>query len=208
VRIVEAEPGLAADHFGPVSAAQAQGLANYGVRTMLLYAEVLDAATLTACFLAGLRVGLIIEGLAASTMPTAEIGARLASSASQRCRGLSIPAGPTYWLDAEGDGRPSLSWQAYAVGADGALVAAGDNSGIYVGEGLGLSSVELYVLPQTRYWKSMSRVVDRTDVLAEPACGWCMVQQWPADQTIAGCQVDLSIVGRDYHGRAPLVVSG
>jgi len=115
---------------------------------------------------------------------------------------LGIPAGTTVFLDVEGVGptiTPAALIEKINAWAD-AVSHAGFISGLYVGAQAQLTSQELYELRIFRYWKGLSKVIDRNGALAEPACGWCLVQLYPTS-TCAGVLVDFSFVQRDYKGR-------
>jgi len=79
--------------------------------------------------------------------------------------------------------------------------------GLYVGANALLTSAELYALQVVRYWKGMSRLVDRNGNIAEPSCGWCLSQFYKT-VTLAGTQVDVDAIGYDYQDRLPMVVTG
>lgn len=83
-----------------------------------------------------------------------------------------------------------------------AILRAGYTPGLYVGNPQPLTSEELWKLKVQRYWKGQGRCVDRNNDLAEPACGWCLVQAWPSVKR-AGALVDINMVTNDYKGRTP-----
>jgi hypothetical protein len=210
-RIEEASPVgcLAFDSFSHVSREQAAGLERWGCKVAMLYAELATAEDLANCIGAGLAVTFILEGLAASTIPTEDLGARMARDAVARMRALGVPDGASYAIDLEGNGREPGAWVAFANGAADVLAGGGDLPVAYVGAGLGLSSGELYALRTPRYWRGMSRVVDREGELAEPSCGWCAVQQYPDNLAIGGAKVDVSVIGLDFKKRGlTAVVAG
>jgi hypothetical protein len=84
----------------------------------------------------------------------------------------------------------------------GAVVAAGYQAGLYVGADSLMTSQELYQLHVTAYWKSQSRIVDRYGNLAEPSCGWCLLQTYPSI-SLASINVDVDIMQQDYQSRLP-----
>ena len=127
------------------------------------------------------------------------------ASAVAELNALNLSPGCTVWLDVEDDASvdPAVLKQkidAWAV----AITAAGFEAGAYIGAACPLTSVELYKLKVTRYWKSQSRILDRNGELAEPSCGWCMLQTFPsviwAD---TGINVDVDIIQQDYRNRLP-----
>jgi hypothetical protein len=194
------------DTVSRISPEQAQALRAAGFEVAFLYAEMLTAEDLAHCTDAGIAVVFTIEGLGTQTIPTSDLGTKMARSAVERMRAMGVPDGATYAVDLEGDGRDWDEWHAFADAAGSALNVGGDLSCAYVGEGIGLSSAELYGLRVHRYWRGMSRIVDRFGNLAEPACGWCAVQQYPTI-AVAGLEVDVDVIGRDYHGRTLTVVT-
>jgi hypothetical protein len=117
---------------------------------------------------------------------------------------LGIPTGATVWLDLEGIG-PSITpatliqrINAWAL----EIKAAGYLPGLYCGANGQLTSKELYSLLVVRYWKSLSRVEDRNGQIAEPDCGYSMLQLYPTTSQ-NGVSVDKNIVCQDYQGRMP-----
>lgn len=117
---------------------------------------------------------------------------------------IGYPKGGTVWLDVEGVALMAPADIIAKINAWGAAVAfAGYVAGMYVGAGCPLTSAELWALNVTRYWHSLSRVIDRLGVLAEPECGWCMLQLFDS-QMRAGVWVDINAVQKDYRGRLPI----
>ena len=122
---------------------------------------------------------------------------------------LRIPQNVTVWLDLEGvpvtTMPPELAAKINAWAH--AVQGAGFVAGLYVGAGCSLTSEELYALAVTRYWKGASRIVDRNGELAEPKCGWCMVQLQPCNTNRNGVLVDLDVAQEDYFGRSAFFAS-
>jgi hypothetical protein len=205
-RVYEAVPGSKAfDTTSHITPEDARHLKAAGFDVALLYAEMLSAEDLVNCTAAGMGVAFTIEGLSETTTPSAELGARMARSAIDRVRSMGVPVGATYSADLEGDHRAWDEWIAFANAAAGVINAGADLSCGYIGEGMGLTSAELYALGVHRYWRGMSRVVDRSGFLAEPQCGWCMVQQYPTVR-VGSLEVDASLIGRDFRDRTITVV--
>ena len=119
-------------------------------------------------------------------------------------KAIDYPAGCTVWLDVEGVnatfGSSTLISNVNTWAA--AVSAAGWQPGLYVGANALLTSSELTALAVVRYWRGMSRIVDRNGALAEPASGFCCTQLYPT-QTIAGVSVDVDVIGQDWQGRLP-----
>lgn len=125
--------------------------------------------------------------------------------AADACAKLGLPAGVTVWLDLEGQNvfhldRTILS-QTINAWAD-AVKSGGFMPGLYVGVPQPLTSAELYALRVTRYWRGQGSIRDHANQLAEPTCGWCMLQTYPSHWR-SGVWVDVDVAQHDYHNRAP-----
>jgi len=124
---------------------------------------------------------------------------------------LSVPRGTTVFVDLEGlaawKADPAMLIQKLEDWA-AAIVAAGFIAGLYAGVPQPLTSEELWKLKGiTRYWKGQGRQVDRFGKLSEPSgCGWCMTQMYPS-QWRGGVWTDSNMVGQDYKGRVPTMVT-
>lgn len=101
----------------------------------------------------------------------------------------SPPLGPTAYADIV----------AYDEAWCDVVVRAGFVAGGYFGYGLPpeLTSDRLRELRVTRYWRAGN------GPNAPIGIGWCMEQQMPFNQTIAGVNVDLNVVTGDQLGRFP-----
>ncbi len=53
----------------------------------------------------------------------------------------------------------------------------------------------------TRYWHSLSMILDRNGQLAAPGCGWCMYQLGPS-RDWADVFVDVDFAREDFRGRS------
>lgn len=148
----------------------------------------------------GERVGLEAAGLGVMAVTYADDFN--GSTAVLRAQAAGILPGVTVWLDVEGYHGDSATLIAKINAWAGAVRAAGYDPGIYVGAQALLTSKQLYDLAVDRYWHSMSRVVDVGGQLAEPSCGWCMLQLYPTIK-VAGVDVDADVVQSDYEGRVP-----
>lgn len=113
-----------------------------------------------------------------------------------RLRQLGIPNGVTAWCDVEGSGLESAETIQRVNAWASSIQAAGYEAGMYVGAGCPLTSQQLTNLAVTRYWHSVSRVL-------EPSRGYCMRQLRPDDVFIGGIKVDVDICEPDYHGDLP-----
>jgi Domain of unknown function (DUF1906) len=116
---------------------------------------------------------------------------------------LGYPKGCTAWLDVEGVKNTTAATLIADINAWATSVSmSGWQPGLYVGANSLLTSDELTKLAVVRYWRGMSRVTDRTGILAEPASGYCCTQLFPT-QTVAGVSVDINVIGQDWEGRLP-----
>jgi hypothetical protein len=202
VKIVQAGIGIrGADTFSPVSAVEAKALFADCYRAIGLYASVTSPETIANCLGAGLGIWWILEGVAASTVPTAAIGQAQAVAAMTRLHGLGVPLGYTLSSDLEGRANSPQAWIDYGNAIGWATKIAGNIPAMYCGAGIGLTSAELMAMAPTRYWKSASKVVDRFAAYAEPSCGWATVQGSPLDIVEGGLQIDVDFIFHDYEGR-------
>lgn len=125
-------------------------------------------------------------------------------------KALGIPPGVTVWLDLEGmkawkDDPAKLIAKLNAWAEP--IAAAGYVAGLYCGVPQPLTSKELGDLPRfTRYWAGQGRQVDRFGNLSEPTPGYCMRQFFPS-VTWGGVLVDANMVGQDYRGRLPTMLT-
>lgn len=115
---------------------------------------------------------------------------------------LELPAATTLWLDVEDTHDDAATVTRKINGWARVVLAASFMPGLYVGAGVGLTSLELYALAVVRYWRSMSRIVDRFGELAEPACGFC-VEQCYDTVSWGGIRADIDFVHKDWRERLP-----
>ncbi len=166
-------------------------------RFVCRYLGNLTRGELRACTAAGLAVCLVTFGDDFD-------GARAVAEA----RALEVPAGVVLWLDVEG--LPTTTDVPTLIGKINAwadvVKAAGFIPGIYFADRCLLTSAEMYALRVYRYWKGAARIVDRFGNLAEPACGWCLWQFVPANDSFGGTRIDYDAAAQDYRGRAPVAV--
>lgn len=114
-----------------------------------------------------------------------------------RLEALGIPKGVTVWIDVEGTGLEPDEIIAKTNTWAAVLQSAGYEAGIYVGAGCPLSSAQLTQLVVTRYWHSVSKVL-------ESSRGFCMRQIRPDDVVVCGIKVDVIVVEPDYCGDVPM----
>lgn len=132
-------------------------------------------------------------------------------------RALGIPAGTSVWLDLEGmtAWKSSPSILAAKINEWAKTIAAGGwMPCLYVGAPQPFTSAELSKLAVVRYWWGLGRCVDRYGALAEPDCGWCMIQHYHGQPNgmfwrDTGIFVDANGIQCDYRKRLPAwVVAG
>ena len=175
-----------------INADAARALKNKGISYALQYLGTVTPTSLN---------GLLSAGLA--FMPVTYANAFSGTQTVAECKALEVSPGTTVWLDLEsvrGLG-PASVCSAVNAWAD-AVQTAGYMPGLYAGSGSLLTNDELYSLHVVRYWKSLSKVIDRHGVYAEPDCGWCMYQLFPS-LSLAGVWVDIDVVQEDYKHRLP-----
>jgi hypothetical protein len=211
-RIITARPMFACDTFGGIPSASAAVALARDFGAVGLYPGAGNCeASLAYATGAGMGVWFILEGLEETTMPSAQVGASLASHAVGLISGWGVPQGYTLATDMEGP-QPNAhdGWIALADVAADVVQRAHSLSMAYAGFGVGLTSQEWYRLKCTRYYKSGSQVKDRFGAFAEPECGWAVVQGQPFNVWhSSGVVLDYDSLYEDYQGRAiTLVVSG
>jgi Domain of unknown function (DUF1906) len=180
------------DSLQTVDATAAQGLKASGVDFVIHYLGTVTSPIVDTILNAGLAF-----------MPVTRADRFDGPAAVAELAALGLPSGCAVWLDVEAVSSidPTSLKQQINSWAE-AIIAAGFEAGLYVGAGCPLTSVELYQLKVTRYWKSQSKVIDRNGQLAEPGCGWCMIQLFPSI-TWAGVLVDVDAIQQDYRNRLP-----
>lgn len=209
-RIIQAPAGkMACDTFGGIPSPSAAVALALDFAAVGLYPATENCEeSLAYATGAGMGVWFILEGLSESTMPTAQVGASLASHAVGLISGWGVPQGYTLATDMEGP-QPNAhdGWIAMADAAADVVQRVHSLSMAYAGFGVGLTSAEWYQLKCTRYYKSGSQVRDRFGQLAEPECGWAVVQGQPFNVTHpSGVKIDYDALWEDYRGRSITLV--
>ncbi len=210
MRVIEIPFGaVGIDCLSPISAAVAKELATYvlpGTRTgftfVTRYLENLTIAELNGIFAAGLGVAFVAEARISEW--SGETGASDGAEVVALAKKLSLPAGgaPLLHLICDMEGMVNCTAaDASAYGAAwGKAVAGGFASEGYVGDSVPLSPMQLYVLPFTGYWRSLSNVQQVADA------DYYKYQAYPT-QTLhlpsGPFAVDLDFVCRDKKGRLP-----
>jgi Domain of unknown function (DUF1906) len=144
--------------------------------------------------------GILASGLA--FMPVTYANRFDGAATVEALHALGLPQGTTVWLDVEEVKDDAPTTKAKINGWARDVLAAGFQPGLYVGADVGLTSLELYSLAVVRYWRSMSRILDRFGALAEPACGFCMEQCYDT-VTWGGIRADIDFVRKDWRERLP-----
>lgn len=172
--------------------AQAQALKAAGTDFCLQYLGSVTASIVSTILAAGLAF-----------MPVTYADKFDGPTTVNELKAIAYPSGGTVWLDVEAVATMDPTALKTAINNWASSVqAAGYVAGLYVGSQCPLTSLELYQLRVTRYWKSASMIIDRNGALAEPACGWVMFQLNPSI-TWGGVWVDLDFIQQDDQSRVP-----
>jgi hypothetical protein len=180
----------------------AAALARDGFEAGMRYTNAVTAADIEANLDAKIGLFFATEGLASSTVPTAQLGADMAGAAVRKLESLGIPLGATVFSDLEGAAHTPDAWIAYADAHADVIAAAHHIGGGYFGGGIGLLSDEMTALHCTRYGKGAARVKGRDNAFAEPGEGWSWIQGVPTDMKhSSGLSYDIGALFSDYRGR-------
>lgn len=196
----------------PVDASAARALYAHGYRFALRYvrrakasANDLSASELDRLLCAGLAA-MPVQHVESerSWLPSESKGEVYGNGAAQHAREIGFPSGVTVWCDLEGVSatvsasivdRYCRTWWHTVKGA-------GYEPGLYVGWHAGLSAVELYRLPFTKYWAAYNLNADQA-----PANVGVMMKQHAAraDDLPAGVEfaIDTDTITGDALGRFP-----
>ena len=183
-------------------AVQAKALKETGIDFVVGYLGAMTKSRLAIVLAAGLAF-----------MPVTFAGEYEDGAADEitQLKALEIPAGCTVWLDLEGlkafHTQPQLLASKINAWAD-KIAENGWMPGLYVGSPQPFTSAELYALHVVRYWWGLGSCRDRHGALAEPSCGWCMIQQYHGEKLgmmwkNTGVFVDTNGVNKDYRKRVP-----
>lgn len=181
---------------------RADALKAWGMDFAVRYLGSLSEAETDTILASGLALMPVTYGLRHGTIPSAALGTSFGNASVKNAQAAGIPVGVSVWLDLEDSAGTSDQVVAFVTAWCAPMIAAGYMPCLYVGAGAILTGPELYALPVVRYWQSLSKEVDRRGQIAEPNCGWCMVQLYPST-TIGGTFVDVDVVQSDYRGRLP-----
>ena len=196
------------DTISHITALEASAMVADGFAGVFLYAETVTQADVDNALGAGLMVAFVMYSPSPGYQPSAQLGAQMALNACVALKKLNMPTGISLFIDLESMGGTPADKIAHANAAADTIVAQGLLAGGYIGAGVGLTSVQLFDLHVTLYWKSGSIVESAPGVLAEPECGWAVVQGMPFDYQVpnGGPEVDLDVVWQDYRGRSIVAV--
>ena len=208
MRIVSPDIGARAiDSYSPITPDHADALLGAGIQCVGRYTDNLSGGEFQMLLGKKFLVFFITTSPANAYVPTVALAQQKHQAALMRIKALGVGPGATSFVDLEGMGGDFQSHIDYANAALGAMTPY-CVGGVYVGDAVGLTSKELYDLPQAvRYWKSESRVQDRFGQIAEPQCGWAICQAYPGNVVINGVQVDVDMCQEDYQGRRITCVS-
>ena len=191
------------DTIAHIDAVAAKRLKSAGMDYAVRYLGSLTSTELDGMLEAGLKVMPVTYGMKAGTPLNGELGKKFGNSSVLHCKNAGIPVNTTVWLDLE-DARGTAQEVSDFVNQWAFIVKdAGFMPGLYVGFNAVLTSAELYALGVVRYWNSLSKETDAQGKLAEPNCGWCMIQLYPPNQQCVGVQIDYDVIQADYKGRVP-----
>jgi hypothetical protein len=151
---------------------------------------------------AGLGLQFVSYSRAPGWMPTSAMGSSDGALDLQHLKSVGALPGVTVWIDLEGSAGTAADTAAWIEVRSFILVQAGFLVGLYVGNQCVLNGTQLYALPHvTRYWRAFN------EGIPQPQCGWCQFQLNPADQMIAGVEVDYDCTQEDYEGRTPTMMA-
>lgn len=198
---------LGFDTVATIDATHAKNLYLEGMRFAVRYLGSLTSHEVDVLHATGLAVMPVTYGMKHGTILGKNLGANYGATTVRNAMIAGIPPGVTVWLDLEDATGAAVDVIDFVSAWCGPIKTAGYMPGLYVGAGAVLSGPELYSLPVVRYWQSLSRETDARGQIAEPSCGWCMIQLFPT-VTLGETSVDIDVVQKDYRGRLPMWCSG
>jgi len=167
------------------------------------YLETLTPTERDVIFAAGVPILLLTEARVDEPL-NANTGRESGAISVARAQALEAPASVHVTIDLESPAAGSeVAPHVNAFAGD--LTAASFGAMLYVGQPQPSTSAELFAMAPARYFKAAGRIVDRFGALAEPACGWCVVQCAPLDQDLFGQDVDADFIQADNEGRRPIL---
>jgi hypothetical protein len=179
--------------------AVASGFGGFVVR----YLETLTIPERDDLFAAGVPILLATEARVGEPL-SAATGHESGAISVQRAQALRAPSSVHVMIDLE---RPAAGSNvpAHVNTFSAELSAASFGPLLYVGQPQPCTSSELFHMAPSRYWKAAGRIVDDRGELAEPSCGWCIVQCSPLEQDLFGQVVDVDFIQADNEGRLPIL---
>jgi hypothetical protein len=199
VPIVPGSRGLDTDT--PISASLAKTLYALKFDFVVRYLSDVTVSELGAILASGLGLALVTHARAPGWLPTEAMGVADGAADVAHLKALGVPPGMVLFVDLEGAGGSDVDTMAWANARSKAIVDAGYIAGLYVGDRCVLSAQQLYGLPEvSRYWKAYNAGIP------EVMCGFCMLQLFPPDQTVAGLQIDLDVAQSDYKSRLAMML--
>jgi hypothetical protein len=195
-------PALGFDTIATITDDSAAALKAAGMSFGIRYLGGVSANEVQSILNAGLYFMPVTYSRAPGWVPTATMGQQDGAIDVGHLRTLGLPKACTVWIDLEGVA-PSTSAsavEAWVNARSAAIVAAGWEAGLYIGDSPVLNSAQLYSLPNiNRYWKAWNLGIP------EPRCGFCMMQL-NKTITLASVEVDIDCIQYDYEGRLPSVI--
>lgn len=185
-----------------ITEARAKALAAWGMKFGTRYLGTLTSKEVDIILAAGMSVFPVTYGIKHGTPLNGALGKTYGQGSVKNANNAGIVKGTTVFLDLEDCHGSIDDIKAFVNAWSYEVKAAEFIAGLYVGFGALLSSAELYSLASTRYWQSLSKETDSRGQLAEPNCGWCKIQLYPT-VVVAGTEVDVNVVQKDYKGRLP-----
>jgi hypothetical protein len=184
------------DCMSPVQNNVARMLKADGYEFVGRYVESLSTYERDGIFAAGLAIAPLTYAITGVAL-TAALGAEIGGERARELQSLGCPTTVHLWADHESPHPGSDSIRYLNARAD-ATIATGFGAGQYGGMPFDLTAAEFYGLKASRYWRGGGAV-------PEPACGFCVLQLCPLDQTIHGQRFDVDVIQADFQGRTPIL---
>lgn len=189
------------DCLEPLSLEAAQALRALGFEWAGRYLHNLTPKERDDIFTADLRIAPITMAADPHKRPlTGALGEELGQTAVRLAMALGVPAKVHLWSDLEAtDGTDPRDVNAYAAADATVRLRAAYNAGLYVAVGQPLDGQELFDLPHNAYARGAGLAIP------EVPCGFCWLQLFPLDQTVAGHRIDYDVIQSDFRGRTPIL---
>jgi hypothetical protein len=129
--------------------------------------------------------------------PTEAMGTADGTHAAANAAAAGLPAGICVWCDLEGIAGTDAVTIAYTNAWAETVQAAGYLPGVYIGDGVPLTSAQLYqTLSVSHYWRSQSQVANVDER------GYQVIQLYP-ETLVAGVSIDFDVIQKDFKGDLP-----